>query len=149
MILRKTLNFATWYLHFQVLYYFISFFSLEFYTSVYIPCFKSWKYIYCKYCRIQLSFYSSSFSWNRSHAVEANHVFLLLRIRLNQGVLVRSYARCARRKKRGSVTYSKEWENKAIKIFIISLGSNRLEGFYSNKLLNLAGRTVKYALKID
>ena len=38
------------------------------------------------------------------------------------------------RKKRGSVTYSTDRENEVCKIFIIS----------QNKLLNLAGRTVKY-----
>ena len=50
-------------------------------------------------------------------------------------------------KKRGSITYSTDRENEVSKIFIISL---RLIGRAGKeKLLNLAGRTVEYARKID
>ena len=51
-------------------------------------------------------------------------------------------------KKRGSITYSTDRENEvSTEIFIISL---RLIGrAEKEKLLNLAGRTVEYARKID
>ena len=50
-------------------------------------------------------------------------------------------------KKRGSITYSTDGENEVSKIFVISL---RLIGRAGKeKNLNLAGRTVEYARKID
>ena len=50
-------------------------------------------------------------------------------------------------KKRGSITYSTDRENEVSKIFIISL--RLIGGAGKEKLLNLAGRTVEYARKID
>ena len=48
-----------------------------------------------------------------------------------------------RGKKQGSVTYSSDQENN---ISTIKLDSNRGEETKLNKLLNLAGHTVKYSL---
>ena len=51
-----------------------------------------------------------------------------------------------RGKKQGSVTYSSDQENNISTIFILPLDSNRGEETKLNKLLNLAGYTVKYSL---
>ena len=51
-----------------------------------------------------------------------------------------------RGKKQGSVTYSSDQENNINTIFILPLDSNRGEETKLNKLLNLAGHTVKYSL---
>ena len=51
-----------------------------------------------------------------------------------------------RGKKQGSVTYSSDQENNTSTIFILPLDSNRGEETKLNKLLNLAGHTVKYSL---